>query len=64
LREPIEERRPATELVGKIFGSVMVVLYIVLGTTIIFIAGDITVFPVLYSRVFGAAMILYGIFRG
>jgi len=63
LREPIEERRRATELVGKIFGTVMVVLYIALGTTIIFKAADIQMIPEGYAKAFGAVLILYGVYR-
>jgi hypothetical protein len=46
------------------FAIVMVVLYIALGTTIIFKAAQIPNVPPLYAQIFGFVLILYGIFRG
>ena len=63
MREPIEERRRATDLVSKVFGMVMVVLYIAFGTTIIFKAGDIEWMRERYAQAFGGILILYGLFR-
>lgn len=52
-------------VVTKAFGILMVVLYIVIGTTIIFKA------PVMmprvkesYAIIFGVALVLYGLYRG
>jgi hypothetical protein len=42
----------------------MVVLYIGLGTTIIFKAAQVPNVPPLYAQIFGVLLIVYGIFRG
>lgn len=42
----------------------MVVLYIGLGTTIIFKAAQVPNIPTLYAQIFGVLLIVYGIFRG
>ena len=49
--------------VSRLFGIIMVVLYIVLGTTIIFKAHLMTNIPEPTARIFGVILILYGIFR-
>jgi hypothetical protein len=46
------------------FGIVMVVLYVGLGTTIIFKAARIPNVPPLYAQLFGIFLIFYGLFRG
>jgi hypothetical protein len=51
------------ELVAKCFGIIMVVLYIVIGTTIIFKAPRMQNIPEHYAIGFGVLLILYGFFR-
>ena len=53
-----------TDLVSRSFKIVMVVLYVILGTTIIFKAVDISNVDPLFARIFGGVMIIYGIVRG
>ena len=42
----------------------MVVLYMGLGTTIIFNAAQVPNVPPLYAQIFGVLLIVYSIFRG
>ena len=59
-----ERRRLAVaDQVSKVFGIIMVVLYLVLGTTIIFNAPRISNIPENTARMFGVLLILYGLFR-
>jgi hypothetical protein len=65
LEENHERQKPAIPgIVSMSFGIIMVVLYITLGTTIIFNAAQIPNFPPSYAQVFGVMLIFYGIFRG
>jgi hypothetical protein len=52
------------DLVSMSIGIVMVVLYVTLGTTIIFRAAQIPNVRPLYAQVFGFVLIFYGLFRG
>jgi hypothetical protein len=64
LKQNIEEERLAvSSLVAKIFGIIMVVLYVALGTTIIIKSRQQTVVEPKYAVVFGSVLILYGFFR-
>ena len=49
--------------VSRVFGIIMVVLYLVLGTTIIFKAHLMSNIPENTARMFGVVLILYGLFR-
>ena len=42
----------------------MVVLYVGLGTTIIFNAAQVPNVPPLYAQLFGVLLIVYGLYRG
>jgi hypothetical protein len=65
LEEKHERQKPAIPgIVSMSFGIVMVVLYITLGTTIIFKAAHIPNIPPAYAQIFGIMLIFYGIFRG
>lgn len=64
LEDQNERRKLAVaDQVSKVFGIVMVVLYIVLGTTIIFKAHLMANIPENTARMFGVVLILYGLFR-
>jgi hypothetical protein len=59
------ERKPTVaELVTKVFRIVMVVLYVIVGTTIIFKAKSIGNIPSSYALILGVFLIFYGLFRG
>jgi hypothetical protein len=62
--KPERQKLAVTDLVSRSFKIVMVVLYVIVGTTIIFKAVDITNVDPLYARIFGGMMIVYGIIRG
>jgi hypothetical protein len=65
LEEKHERQRPAIPgIVSMSFGIIMVVLYITLGTTIIFKAAQIPNIPQSYAQIFGVMLIFYGAFRG
>jgi hypothetical protein len=57
-------RRELPAVVSMIIGITMVVLYIGIGTTIVFKASYVPNIPVQYAQWFGALLIVYGIFRG
>jgi hypothetical protein len=64
LKRNIEvERLAVASLVARIFGLIMVVLYIALGTTIIIKSSQQTVVEPRYALIFGSVLILYGLFR-
>ena len=58
-----EPKRAVVELIAKSFGVIMVVLYIVFGTTIIFKAQDMRNIPVPYAITLGVFLIFYGFLR-
>jgi len=61
----MEEKKPSVPgIVSLSIGIVMVVLYITLGTTIIFKAVYIPDSQPFYTQLLGAVLIGYGIFRG
>lgn len=62
-RNSEERRLPASDLVARIFGIVMVVLYIGFGTTIIFKAHQFQMMSPGYAKAIGAVMIVYGCMR-
>ena len=63
MEERREERRmAAADAVGKVFGIIMVVLYVILGTTFIFFTPENI--PDRYALPFGIILNLYGVFRG
>ncbi|MBT1704942.1 hypothetical protein [Chryseosolibacter indicus] len=65
MEENNEERKlSASDLIAKSFGAIMVVLYVVIGTTIIFKAQEIRNVPETYAKVIGTLLILYGLYRG
>jgi hypothetical protein len=65
LEQQHERQKPGVPgIVSMSFGIVMVVLYIALGTTIIFKATQIPNVPPSYAQIFGIMLIFYGIFRG
>jgi uncharacterized protein YacL len=65
LKENAEERKlTVSQLIAKSFGAIMVVLYMVIGTTIIFRAPEMRNIPEVYAVVIGVLLILYGFFRG
>jgi hypothetical protein len=59
-----KSRNNGINVINKGFGIVMVILYIVLGITIIFRAVDIGTIPQDYARAFGVMLLFYGMFRG
>lgn len=61
--KPEGQRQAVAQFVAKCFGIVMVVLYIAIGTTIIFKSPELDNVPRNYSIVFGVLLILYGLFR-
>ncbi len=61
--QPGRPKLEVAEKVSKVFGIIMVVLYITLGTTIIFKAHLMTNIPEPTARTFGVILILYGLFR-
>jgi hypothetical protein len=64
LKEESEERKLSmSDLVAKSFGVIMVVLYFVIGTTIIIKAPDMRDIPKPYALIFGIFMIFYGFVR-
>jgi hypothetical protein len=64
LEDQRERRKLAVaDQVSKIFGFIMVVLYLVLGTTIILQAHRMSNIPENTARMFGVVLILYGLFR-
>jgi hypothetical protein len=64
LKTENEDRKLApAKMVSLIFGIVMVVLYIGLGTTIIFYPPGFLNLPGSYSTALGIMLIVYGIFR-
>jgi hypothetical protein len=62
-QEPDRSKLPLADLVSKSFGILMVVLYFVLGTTIIFRSSSMRNIPQEYAVGFGILLILYGIYR-
>jgi hypothetical protein len=52
-----------SDLVAKSFGLIMVVLYFVIGTTIIIKAPDMRDIPEPYALIFGLFLIFYGFIR-
>ena len=58
-----EERLVVSNFVARIFGIIMVVLYMALGTTIIIKAPDQQVLSEKYAVMFGGLLIAYGFFR-
>jgi hypothetical protein len=58
-----EPKRAVVQLIAKAFGIIMVVLYIIFGTTIIFKAEEMQGIPAPVALTFGVFLILYGIFR-
>ena len=68
METPFGERQEPSRTIGKdivskSFGILMVVLYFILGTTIIFRAPQMRNIPERYAIGFGVFLILYGIFR-
>jgi hypothetical protein len=64
LEQKNEERKlTIAELIAKCFGIIMVVLYIVIGTTIIFRAPRMPNIPEHLAVGFGVLLIVYGFFR-
>jgi hypothetical protein len=59
-----ERQKLVAGLVKKGIGILMVVLYIVFGTTIIFRASEIQNLPTHYGIIMGVVLILYGLYRG
>jgi hypothetical protein len=59
-----ERKLTVAELVTKGFRIVMVVLYVIVGTTIIFKAQNIGNIPSSYALILGVFLIVYGLFRG
>lgn len=57
------QKLAVADQVSKVFGIIMVVLYLVLGTTIIFKAHLMSNIPENTARMFGVVLILYGLFR-
>ncbi len=57
------ERLAVASLVARIFGLIMVVLYIALGTTIIIKSSQQALVEPKYAVIFGSVLILYGFFR-
>jgi hypothetical protein len=51
-----------TDAIGKVFGIIMVVLYLILGTTFIFYAEPFRI-PEAYAKPFGVLLYAYGLFR-
>lgn len=61
----MKDKRPLIPPVVSIsLAIVMVVLYVGLGTTIIFNAAQVPNVPPLYAQIFGVLLIVYGFFRG
>jgi hypothetical protein len=61
----MEDKKPFVPgIVSLSIGIIMVVLYITLGTTIIFKASSIPSSQPLYTQLFGIVLVGYGIFRG
>jgi hypothetical protein len=61
----VKDKRPLIPPAVSIsLAIVMVVLYMGLGTTIIFNAAQVPNVPPLYAQIFGVLLIVYGIFRG
>jgi hypothetical protein len=63
LERPERQKLAIADLVSKCFGILMVVLYFIIGTTIIFRAPEMRNIPQHYAIIFGILLILYGIFR-
>jgi hypothetical protein len=64
LEKPERQKLALADLVSKSFGIIMVVLYLIIGTTFIFKAGEIrSTIPQSYFIAFGVLLILYGFFR-
>jgi uncharacterized protein YjeT (DUF2065 family) len=61
--QPERQKLAPADQVSRVFGIVMVVLYLVLGTTIIFKAHQMSNIPENTARMFGVVLILYGFFR-
>jgi uncharacterized protein YjeT (DUF2065 family) len=57
------QKLAVADQVSRVFGIIMVVLYIVLGTTIILKAHLMSNIPENTARMFGVVLILYGLFR-
>jgi hypothetical protein len=65
LEQKHEARKLAvSQSVGRIFGIIMVVLFICMGTTIIIKGPEMRNIPQDYATIFGVILILYGFFRG
>lgn len=62
-RKSEDERLAIPNLVARVSGIIMVVLYVAIGTTIIFRADDQRVVQPAYAIIFGVVLILYGAFR-
>lgn len=58
-----ERKLSANELIAMSFGIIMVVLYFVIGTTIIFKAPELRDIPEPYALIFGIFLIFYGFIR-
>lgn len=56
-----DRRMMVSDAIGKVFGIIMVVLYFILGTTIIFYAPERI--PEQYAKGFGLLLFAYGFFR-
>jgi hypothetical protein len=63
LRENGERRLSVNALIAKSFGVIMVVLYFVIGTTIIIKAPEMRDIPEPYALIFGIFLIFYGFIR-
>jgi hypothetical protein len=59
-----EEKKLIPDNISKISGFIMVVLYLVIGTTIIFKAPQMPEGREKFALIFGSFMILYGMYRG
>ncbi len=64
MKEQNEARKlSVNELIGRSFGVIMVVLYFVIGTTIIIKAPDMRDIPEPFALIFGIFLIFYGFLR-
>ncbi|HEY0655178.1 MAG TPA: hypothetical protein VGD65_18715 [Chryseosolibacter sp.] len=61
--QPGRPKLEVAEKVSKVFGIIMVVLYFVIGTTIIFKAPELRDIPEPYALIFGIFLIFYGFIR-
>ncbi len=59
----MRERKPMHETIYAVFGAAMALVYIALGMVFLFSSLGGTVFPEQLTKVFGTAIIGYGIFR-